>query len=253
MFRHRLRDAVWASRHAKLVTIPGIWKTDSAALRRFGEAVVYVLRTGIAWADLPAAFGEAGTAYRRFRRWAGKGIWDELFLEGIPTDALATVMLDPTACTAQRFASGARGGGEEALGRSRGGRLTTKIHAVTDGLGRPLCFLLTPGQAADCRQARSLLEGLAFERLIGDRGYDTDAIRDWLEEHGVEAVIPSKRNRKTPIPHDPDAYRTRHEVENLFCRIKEFGRIVLRKCKTSRSYAGFVSLAFALTNIQLCQ
>ncbi len=95
MSRHHLRDAVWASLHAKLVTVPGIWKTDAAALRRFVEAVAYVLRTGIAWEDLPAAFGEAGTAYRRFRRWARKGIWDELFLEGVPTDALETVMLDP--------------------------------------------------------------------------------------------------------------------------------------------------------------
>jgi transposase len=161
-------------------------------------------------------------------------------------------MIDATACKAQRFASGARGGGEEALGRSRGG-LTTKIHAVVDGLGRPLCFLLTPGQAADCRQTSALLEGLVFERLIGDRGYDTDAIRDWVEEHGAEAVIPSKRNRKVSIPHDREAYKKRHKVENLFGRIKDLGRVVLRKCKTSRSYAGFVSLAFTLVNIQLCQ
>ena len=211
-----------------------------------------MLRTGVAWDDLPAELGGPATVYRRFRRWARKGIWDELFTEGVPTDALRTVMLDSTACKAQRFASGARGGGEGALGRSRGG-LTTKIHAVNDGLGRPLCFLLTPGQAADCRQARSLLEGLSFERLIGDRGYDTDEIRDWAEGHGVEAVIPSKRNRKTPIPHDREAYRSRRKVENLFCRIKDFTRVTLRKCKTSRGYAAFVSLAFALVNIQLCQ
>jgi transposase len=252
MPRHRLRDATWVPLHAKLVTIPGIWKTNVAALRRFVEAVAYVLRTGIAWEDLPAGFGEVGTIYRRFRRWACKGIRDELFLEGIPTDALETVMLDSTAREAPRFASGARGGGEEALGRSRGG-LATKIHAVVDARGRPLCFLLTAGQAADCRQARSLLEGLAFERLIGDRGYDTDELRDWCAEHGAEAVIPSRRNRKTPIPHDREAYKKRHEVENLFCRIKDFTRITLRKCKTSRSYAGFVSLAFALINVQLCQ
>jgi hypothetical protein len=41
-------------------------------------------------------------------------------------------------------------------------------------------------------------------------------------------------------------------IENLFCRAKDYTRIVLRKDKTSRSYAGFVSLAFALINIQLC-
>jgi len=220
-------------------------------LRRFVEAVVYVLRAGIAWAALPATFGEAGTAYRRFRRWARKGLWDELFVDGIPTDALATVMVDTTGCKARRSASGARGGGEEALGRSRGG-LTTKIPALTDALGRPLGFLLTPGQAADCRQARALLEGVTFERLIGDRGYDTNEIRDWLDEHQAEAVIPSKRNRKVPIPHDPHAYRSRHRIENLFCRIKEYGRITLRKDKTERSYAAFLSLAFALVNIQLC-
>src|SRR5215210_5445193 len=60
MLRHRLRDATWASLHARLVTIPGIWKKDPEPLRRFVEVVAYVLRTGIAWEDLPATFGDAG-------------------------------------------------------------------------------------------------------------------------------------------------------------------------------------------------
>jgi transposase len=55
-----------------------------------------------------------------------------------------------------------------------------------------------------------------------------------------------------PIPHDRVRYRTRHRIENLFGRVKDYTRIILRKDKTSRSYAGFVSLAFALINIQLC-
>ncbi len=74
-----------------------------------------------------------------------------------------------------------------------------------------------------------------------------------VEEHGAEAVIPAKRNRKAPIPHDREAYETRPRVEDLFGRIKDFGRVVLRKRKTARSYAGFVSPAFALVTIQLCQ
>jgi transposase len=251
MPRHRLRDATWASLHARLRVIPGIWKRDAERLRRFVEAAIFILRTGVAWEDLPERFGKPNSLYRRFRRWSQQGIWDALFLEGIPTDALETVMLDATTCKAQRYASGARGGGEEELGRSRGG-LTTKIHALVDGRGRPLCFLLTPGQAADCRHALGLLEGVTFAHLIGDRGYDTDSIRAWCAEHEVEAVIPSKRNRKVPIPHDRRAYRKRHRVENLFCQIKDLTRIALRKCKTSRSFAGFVSLAFALVNTKLC-
>ena len=141
--------------------------------------------------------------------------------------------------------------GAEDLGRSRGG-LTTKIHVLVDDRGRPLCYLLTPGQAADCRHAATLLEDVAFACLIGDRAYDTDALRAWGAEHGIEVVIPAKRNRKIPIPHDRARYRTRHRIENLFCRMKDHTRIALRKDKTSRSYAGFVSLAFALINIQLC-
>ena len=271
MPRHRLRDATWASLYAKLRAVPGIWKRDFERFRQFVEAVVYVLRTGVApreppsrlppcgtddrlcrsWDDLPERFGKPNSLYRRFRRWSQQGIWDELFERGVPEDELETVMVDATIAKAQRFASGARGGGEEDLGRSRGG-LTTKIHVLVDRRGRPLCYLLTPGQAADCRHAKTLLEGVAFAHVIGDRAYDTDALRAWCAEHGVEVVIPSKRNRKVPIPHDRVRYRTRHRIENLFGRMKDNTRIVLRKDKTSRSYASFVSLASTLINIQLC-
>ena len=87
MPRHRLRDAVWASLHAKLVAIPGIWKKDAERLRRFVEAVVFVLRTGVAWEDLPERFGKPNSLHRRYRRWAVAGIWDELFTAGVPEDA----------------------------------------------------------------------------------------------------------------------------------------------------------------------
>ena len=251
MPQHRLRDATWASLHAKLRAVSGIWKRDIERLRRFIEAVVYVLRTGVAWEDLPERFGKPNSVYRRFRRWSQQGIWDALFTAGVPEDALATVMVDATITKAQRFASGARGGGEEDLGRSRGG-LASKIHALVDHRGRPLCHLLTPGQAADCRHAETLLEGVSLACLIGDRAYDTDARRAWCAEHAVEAVIPAKRNRKVPIPHDRARYRTRHRIENRFGRVKDYTRIILRKDKTACSYAAFVSLAFALINIQLC-
>ncbi len=184
MPRHRPRDATWSSLHAKLVAIPGIWKRDVERLRGFVEAVAYVLRTGVAWEDLQERFGKPNSLYRRYRRWSQRGIWDELFTTGVPEDALETVMVDATIAKAQRFASGARGGGEEDLGRSRGG-LTTKIHVLVDERGRPLCYLLTPGQAADCRHAETLLEGVSFASLLGDRAYDTDALRAWCAEHGV--------------------------------------------------------------------
>jgi transposase len=80
--------------------------------------------------------------------------------------------------------------------------------------------------------------------------HNSDELRDSVEEHDAEAVIPSKRNRRVTIPHDRQADKTRYEIEHMFCRIKDFTRITRRKCKTSRSFAGFVSLASALLNLQ---
>lgn len=108
MPRHRLRDAVWASLHAKLAAVPGIWKKDTERLRRFIEAVVFVLRTGVAWEDLLERFGKPNSLYRRYRRWAVAGIWDELFTAGVPEDALATVMVNTTITKAQRVKDWAR-------------------------------------------------------------------------------------------------------------------------------------------------
>ena len=54
-----------------------------------------------------------------------------------------------------------------------------------------------------------------FDRMIADKGYDSNAIRDAIQAQGAEVVIPSTRSRKTPIPYDRDAYRTRNLVERL--------------------------------------
>jgi len=97
MPRHRLRDAVWASLHAKLRAVSGIWKKDSERLRQFVEAVVYVLRTGVAWEDLPERFGKPNAC---FRRWSLQGIWDALFTAGVPEDALETVIGSRTSSVA---------------------------------------------------------------------------------------------------------------------------------------------------------
>lgn len=66
------------------------------------------------------------------------------------------------------------------MGRPRGG-LTTKIHRVADSAGRPLGFLLTPGQAADITSASDLLAGLTAKAVIADKGYDSRALRDLVE------------------------------------------------------------------------
>src|SRR5215472_12350450 len=63
----------------------------------------------------------------------------------------------------------------QAIGRSRGGR-TTKVHALTDRFCRPLAFLLTGGQVADCTAADALLDQMpAAVILNGDKGTATSS------------------------------------------------------------------------------
>ncbi len=106
-----------------------------------------------------------------------------------------------------------RGAQNQAIGRSRGGR-TTKIHALVDEEGRPHAFLLTGGHVADIKGAASLLAATApSERLIGDKGYDADHLRLFLERRGTAPVIPNKSNRKQLFPFDAELYRRRNVIE----------------------------------------
>lgn len=64
--------------------------------------------------------------------------------------------------------------------------MTTKVHAVTDGLGNPLRFLLSSGNRNDICVAQALLEpfDLNGKLILADKGYDSDKFVRWLEEQG---------------------------------------------------------------------
>ncbi|NKM35766.1 transposase [Rhizobium laguerreae] len=93
--------------------------------------------------------------------------------------------------------------------RSRGG-LTTKIRILADALGRPLRFSVTAGQVGDITQASALLNGQTDQAVLGDKAYDSNALRATIAKMEAEAVIPSNPSRKIIIPHDPIIYKRRH-------------------------------------------
>lgn len=101
----------------------------------------------------------------------------------------------PSLCSRCRKKNG--GQAEQALGRSRGG-FSTKIYISVDGLGNPLRLILTPGQAGDSPQAAALIADSDAECIIGDKAYDSDAIRQQVAEMDAEAIIPPHPNRKEP-------------------------------------------------------
>jgi len=135
-----------------------------------------------------------------------------------------------------------RGEHEQAVGRSRGGR-TTKIHALTDRFCRPIAFLLTGGQVADCTAADALLDQMPKTSILhGDKGYDSDAVRRKIEDMGAAPNIPPKANRRWKNCFSPYLYRDRNAIERMFGRIKDFRRIATRYDKLARNFLAAVCL-----------
>jgi transposase len=152
-------------------------------------------------------------------------------------------MLDTTIVRVHQHAACAKRMGSTSVGRSRGG-LKSKIHAVVDANGLPLCLALSAGQDHDSRLATKLLTRLSRDSaLLADRAYDSDAIREFARERGAWANIPPKRNRREAICFSPYLYRARNHVERFFNRIKHCRRIATRYDKLAANYLAFVKLA----------
>ena len=124
--------------------------------------------------------------------------------------------------------------------------MTTKIHMLADALGRPLRFLLTPGQTHDIKAAPTLIEDITAGGVIADKAYDTNDFRQLIADLKMVAVIPSKRSRKVPIPHDEVLYKTRNCIERCFNKLKHFRRFSTRFDRRDIHFLAFIHLAAAI-------
>jgi transposase len=117
--------------------------------------------------------------------------------------------------------------------------------ALVDALGNLVRFILLPGQRHDSVGVAPLITDIEFAALIADKAFDNNALRTELIARSALAVIPSKADRKAPIPHDAEMYRWRHLIENCFQQLKEFRRIATRYDKTDTSFAAALHLVAA--------
>ena len=129
------------------------------------------------------------------------------------------------------------------IGLTKGG-LNSKLHAVTDALGRPIRMFLSAGNLSDYKGALALLSSLPKAKwLLADRGYDADWFRNALKERKIAPCIPSRKNRKVAIPHDAKRYRQRHRIENMFGRLKDWRRIAMRYDRCPIVFLSAIALA----------
>ncbi|MEE4420516.1 IS5 family transposase [Streptomyces sp. DSM 41528] len=201
MGRGDLTDAEWERLRPFLPVSNGRcgrWRDH----RQVIDGILYRVRTGVHWRDLPERFGPWKTLYERHRLWSADSTWERL-LQQVQAAADAAgdidwdISVESTIVRAHQHAAGARrpaagpcrlkggrdagtpgrksvaeprrpagggGAGDEGLGRSRGG-FTSKFHLSADGFCRPLSLIVTPGQRADCTQFVPVLEKIRVPRL----------------------------------------------------------------------------------------
>ena len=87
----------------------------------------------------------------------------------------------------------------------------------------PLNLFITAEHVSDYIGARALLSSLPdVDWLLGDRGYDADWFREGLEDKGIRACIPGRKQRKTTVKYDKRRYKRRNRIEIMFGRLKDW-------------------------------
>ncbi|WP_448457152.1 IS5 family transposase, partial [Mycolicibacterium sp. XJ766] len=246
--------------------------------RSMVEGIIYRYRCGIAWRDVPEVFGPWQSIWTWHRRMSADGTWDMVLsrLLSMADEAGGidwAVSVDSTIARAHQHATNitreTQGAGsnytnllieppDHGIGRSRGG-LTSKIHQLVDGHGRPLVVLVGPGQSHDGPVFEHLLAHLKVprrrggrartrpDRVRGDKAYSSRAIRTLLRCRRIGAAIPEPAdqiaNRKRrgqgggrPPVFDAQDYKGRNVVERNFNVVKQWRGLATRYDKLAVVY-----------------
>ena len=212
---------------------PGATGRDN---RRFMEAVLWRVRTGSPWRDLPQDFGNWNSVFKRFRRWAKAGVFERLFNAISDEPDLEHALIDGTIVQAHQKASGAKG--DTASSHWTLSRRADDQNRCPGRCARQLVPLsASAGASARHEGGCPLIHDVSFAALLADKAFDADWLLQDLDERGATAVIPPKSNRKVQRDYDTHMYKWRHLIENYFAKIKEFRWISTRYDKTDTSYA----------------
>ncbi|WP_148425032.1 IS5 family transposase [Komagataeibacter europaeus] len=222
----------------------GVSRVDD---RRVLSGIVYVIRNGLQWKDALKAYGPYKTLYNRFIRWSRLGVFDRIFVALTEQAGRSKrLMIDATHLKAHRTSASLlkKGVFPRHIGRTKGG-LNSKLHAVCDGLGRPVRLHLTTGQISDFKGADVLLAHLPeeTEEVIGDRGYYSNRIRRYPVERNITACIPPRKNRKSKPSYNWHLYKKHHLIENMFAKLKDWGRVATRYDRCAHTVMSAIHIA----------
>ncbi len=212
-------------------------------LRNFIEAILFRIRTGCPWRDLPQEFGKSNSIFKKYNRWYKNSKFMNIFKLFSQHADKEWIFIDGSHVRAHQHSAGIK---NQSISKSIGGN-SSKIHLAIDSNGNPIEFIISDGTSHDIKVAPDLVSKLDLtesEMLCADKGYDSESFRKKIRESNTKANIPRRSNAKSSND-DMDwyMYKIRHLVENAFCRLKQLRGIATRYDKLKRNYQSAVALA----------
>jgi transposase len=217
--------------------------------------IIFVLKTGINWEDLPAelGWGCGKTCKQTLKAWQQAGIWDRLH-QSLLEELQEAEKIDWSYAAADSTKARAMGGGDDTgpnpTDRSK---LGTKHHVLTDPQGIPLATTVTGANAADVTELLPLVDGIPDlsgpqgdkptqpETLYADRAYDSEPHREELRDRGIDPKIPKRRTE-----HGSGLGVYRWVVERTNAWLHDFRKLRLRTDPDGAIHKALVALGSAL-------
>ncbi|MDM8330157.1 IS5 family transposase [Desulfovibrio piger] len=214
------------------------------------NGVLWVLRTGAAWADLPDRFPSSATCYRRFSKWVKDGRLRKILeslarhLEDNGLINLEECFIDGTFVVAKK--------GAQKLGKTKRGK-GTKLMVIADASGLPIAVYTDSANPHEVRLVQATINEIVTlgrpRRIIGDRAYDSDPLDEALASQGIELIAPHRKNRKKLATQDGRLlrrYKRRWKIERLFAWLNKFKKAITRWERCVERFTALVHLAFSM-------
>lgn len=217
--------------------------------------ILFVLKTGLRWNDLPGEMGcgSGSRCRRRLQEWHEAGVWRRLH-ELLLAELHGAGKIDWSRAAVDGSFVRARGGGEE-TGPSPvdRGKKGSKHHAVVDANGIPLAATLSAANAPDVTRLEEVVDAIPEVRgkvgrprrrpdeLLGDAAYDSGPHRGRMRRRGIR---PRFRRRKGA--HGSGLGKARWVVERFFSWLHRYGRLRIRTDRYSLMQDAFLQLACGL-------
>ena len=151
------------------------------------------------------------------------------------------------------------------MGKTKRGK-GTKLMVLSDGAGLALGVCVEAATPSEVKLLERTLDAVKVtrrrghrrrphqpERLIADRGYDSNPLRELLVSRDIEPIIPKRRNNRKATHQDGRRlrrYKRRWIIERTNSWLQTFRRLVVRYERSAKTFTALVHLACALTTLR---